>query len=150
MIFAHLELDLSTDCTFDIMTHYVKYLDLCSVVMFDSLCHSKITMKPRFGKNMAWYFQFGWIVFAFLCLHPRSLIVRPWKMNACKSILSTLVNHYLGGGFKHFLLSPLPRGDFQIWLIFFKGVETTNQIIKPPFGKICFTFPKAPELSTSK
>ena len=32
----------------------------------------------------------------------------------------------LGGGFKHFLFSPLPMGDDPIWLIFFKGVETTK------------------------
>ena len=68
--------------------HYVKNLDLYFLVMFDPFCLSKITMKKRFGKNMAWYFRFDWIVFAFLCLHPGSLIVRPQKMVSWKSILT--------------------------------------------------------------
>ena len=32
----------------------------------------------------------------------------------------------LGGGFKSFLFSPLFRGRFPFWLIFFRWVETTN------------------------
>ena len=38
--------------------------------------------------------------------------------------------YLLGGGFKHFLFSPLFGEDFHFdifWLIFFKGVETTSQ-----------------------
>ena len=35
---------------------------------------------------------------------------------------------YPGGGFKHFLFSSLPWGRFPFWLIFFRWVETTNQI----------------------
>ena len=35
-------------------------------------------------------------------------------------------SHELGGGFKHFLFSPLPGEDDPIWLIFFNKVETTN------------------------
>ena len=31
-----------------------------------------------------------------------------------------------GGGFKDFLFSPLYLGKIPIWLIFFKGIETTN------------------------
>ena len=41
----------------------------------------------------------------------------------------TFVNQmFLGGGFKFFWCSPLPGGMIPIWLICFKGVETTNQI----------------------
>ena len=35
---------------------------------------------------------------------------------------------FLGGGFKYFVCSPPFGEDFPFWLIFFKGVETTNQI----------------------
>ena len=35
-------------------------------------------------------------------------------------------NHHLGGGFKYFLFSPLLGEDSHVWLIFVKGVETTN------------------------
>ena len=35
-------------------------------------------------------------------------------------------NQILGGGFKYFLFSCLFGEDFPFWLIFFKGVETTN------------------------
>ena len=34
---------------------------------------------------------------------------------------------FLGGGFKHFFFTPT-WGDDPIWLIFFKWVETTNQM----------------------
>ena len=44
-------------------------------------------------------------------------------------IFKTFVNQmFLGGGFKFFWCSPLPGGMIPIWLICFKGVETTNQI----------------------
>ena len=33
----------------------------------------------------------------------------------------------LGGGFKHFFIFTPTWGNDSIWLIFFKGVETTNQ-----------------------
>ena len=50
----------------------------------------------------------------------------------------------LGGGFQYFSCSPLVGEDSHFWLIFFKGVETTNQI-KFTFVK-CFSihFPSNP------
>ena len=35
----------------------------------------------------------------------------------------------LGGGFKYFLFSPLFGGNYPIWLIFLKWVETTTQFL---------------------
>ena len=37
-----------------------------------------------------------------------------------------LLRAYLGDGFKYILFSPLFGEDSNFWLIFFKGVETTN------------------------
>ena len=37
---------------------------------------------------------------------------------------------YLGGGFKQFLIFTPICGKFPIWLIFLKGIETTNQFYK--------------------
>ena len=44
----------------------------------------------------------------------------------------------LGGGFKYLICSPLPEEMIQFWLIFFKWVETTNQLLN--FCFMCFLF----------
>ena len=51
--------------------------------------------------------------------------------NYVGEITHLLTIYLLGGGFKYFLFSPLFGEDFRgfpIWLIFFRWVETTNQL----------------------
>ncbi len=77
--------------------------------------------------------------FRYFCLLDRST---PWSQKCY-----VLASACLGGGFKHFLCSPPIWGRCPIWLIFFRWVETTNQMLvvlnncKWPF----FCFEKLPE-----
>ena len=49
---------------------------------------------------------------------------------AVKSHVGEALNkHGLVGGFKHFVIFPNSWDDIPIWLIFFRGVETTNQMV---------------------
>ena len=75
-----------------------------------------------------------WLQWWFVCI--------PWKTMKLQANLtkkqirvpkhsSWMVGLFLGGGFIHFLCSPLFGEDFQFWLIFFRWVETTNQIFIP-------------------
>ena len=64
-----------------------------------------------------------------------------------KSLIVSLVNiinirwscHGLSGAFKYLLFSPLPREMIQFWLIFFRWVETTNQMAICYFVRFFFT-----------
>ena len=73
-------------------------------------------------------------------LPPKNLVFGWWNLNcletrlACLKLLSTLLSsdvrgahHVLGGGFKYCFIFTLTWGRFPFWLIFFNGVETTNQ-----------------------
>ena len=52
-----------------------------------------------------------------------------WEKGEDKNGFSaTRIYDILGGGFKHFLFLPLFGEIIPFWLIFFKGVETTNQL----------------------
>ena len=63
--------------------------------------------------------------FKFLLGCPRKL-VNGWQMGYNYNLL--IHGILLGGGFKYVLFSPRKLGKMnQFWLIFFKGVETTNQ-----------------------
>ena len=54
----------------------------------------------------------------------------PWAMGRFQSTLvsfTCLHQILLGGGFKYFFMFNPTWGNDPIWLIFFKGVETTNE-----------------------
>ena len=65
-----------------------------------------------------WWTWAVWAVFPYLAI----------LCNACQAF-HKIPQWPLGGGFKYFLFSPLPGwGNDPIWLIFFRWVETTNQM----------------------
>ena len=43
----------------------------------------------------------------------------------------------IGGGFKYFFVFTPVWGRYPIWLIFFKGVETTNQLVIGEYNFVC-------------
>ena len=51
-----------------------------------------------------------------------------WNGGGSHRFQVELMRPYLGGGLKYLLFSSLFGGRFPIWLIFFRWVETTNQI----------------------
>ena len=53
-------------------------------------------------------------------------ILGPFAKSTLIPVEKRTFKEYLGGGFRYFLFSPLFGEDFPFWLIFFKGVETTN------------------------
>ena len=64
-----------------------------------------------------------------------------WMKNGLFKWSKCIQLNLMGGGFKYFLFSLLLKGRWSnLTSISFKGVETTNQVGKPFFGKPFFSF----------
>ena len=66
-----------------------------------------------------------------------------WRCGFCNdSKFPKSKGGYLGGGFKYFFFIPI-WGVFPFWLIFFRWVETTNQVMMNSGCSLFFFLPKA-------
>jgi hypothetical protein len=95
-------------------------------------CLSKSVTSPR----IQWRFCIhvpdvcnieNWIKFSFMDIYDMD-----WYGNRSRIIkilfFTSVYIYILVGGFKHFLFSMIYGNNPSHWLIFFRGVETTNQI----------------------
>ena len=88
-------------------------------------------VKPQFGVN---FFSYSPSRLVEIKIRP-STVVRWFWRNPANHVQAHSVGPetsykraYLGGGFKYFFIFTPIWGRFPVWLIFFKGDETTNQL----------------------